>query len=526
MKTIFDVIANEWRPWFRKFKWLPGNEQQTWTPWFAFLRTLFGLELSENDLELFQACTGRSDAPDGAFTRAWLCCGRRSGKSRMLAMTAAFLAVFRDWRPYLSPGEVPTVMVIAADRKQARVIFRYTHEFIKALDGVSVVRETQEILELSNGVSVEIMTADFRSVRGYTAVALLLDDVTFWPSENSNAAAEVITALTPSMATVPGAMILCASSPYAKKGVLYDAYREHFAKNGHNVLFWKAATRVMNPSVPESFIADETAKHPASAAAEFGAEFRDDIESFVAPEIVDSAIIKGCTVIPPSGESYHAFIDVSGGAKDSHTCAVAFKDVDAAAVLACARELKTASTESVVSEFAAILQSYGLTSAYADRYGAAWTVDAFARYGIELKKSPLDRSGIYLNLLPALNAGQVKLLDLPRLRSQLLSLERRTLRGSGKDVVDHAAAGADDLINAAAGALVMTASAGRRQAQWWFGDAAINKHLAAIRSGDTSRSVDQYLADDAAATKRHLMCGPNAKDPVSEETRRRSLDPL
>jgi hypothetical protein len=101
------------------------------------------------------------------------------------------------------------------------VIFRYTREFLKALDVVSIERETQEVLELSNGVSVEIMTADFRSVRGYTAVALLLDEVTFWPSENTNSAAEIINALTPSMATVPGAVLLCASSPYAKRGVLY-----------------------------------------------------------------------------------------------------------------------------------------------------------------------------------------------------------------------------------------------------------------------------------------------------------------
>jgi hypothetical protein len=485
MKPIFDVIANEWRPWFRKFKWLPGKEQQTWTPWFAFLRTLFGLELSDADLELFQSCTGRSDAPAAGFTEAWLCCGRRSGKSRMLAMIAAYLAVFPDWSPYLSPGEVPTVMVIAADRKQARVIFRYTHEFIKALDGVSVVRETQEILELSNGVSIEIMTADFRSVRGYTAVALLLDEVTFWPSENSNAAAEVITALRPAMATVPGAMILCASSPYAKKGVLYDAYREHFASNGDSTLFWRAPTRVMNPSVPESFIAAETAKDPASAAAEYGAEFRDDISSFVSAEIVDAAIIKGRAVLPPSTETYVGFVDVSGGVHDAHTCSVAFKDSNGVSVLACAREINSSDTEAVVAEFCTLLRSYGLTRAYADRYGAEWVRAAFDRHGVQLLKSPHDRSEIYLNLLPALNAGQVKLLDLPRLRSQLLALERRTIRGTGRDRIDHPNAGADDLINAAAGALVL-AGGERNHVRWHTGDPAFERYLDAAKEQEAA----------------------------------------
>jgi phage terminase large subunit-like protein len=237
MKTIFDLIANEWRPWFRRHKWFPGKLQQTCGPWFGFLRTLFGHELSEADVKLFQECTGRSDIPNGGFTTAWLCCGRRSGKSRMLAMVAAYLAVFRDWRPFLSPGEVPTVMVTAADKRQARTIFKYTSEFLKALDVVSVERETQEILELSNGLSIEIMAADFRSVRGYTCVALLLDEVAFWQSGDGNPAEEILRALRPSMATINGAMMLCASSPYSKSGVLYDAFREHFERNGDDVLF-------------------------------------------------------------------------------------------------------------------------------------------------------------------------------------------------------------------------------------------------------------------------------------------------
>ena len=51
--------------------------------------------------------------------------GRRGGKSLILALIAVFLACFIDWLPYLAPGERGTVMVIAADRRQARVIYRY-----------------------------------------------------------------------------------------------------------------------------------------------------------------------------------------------------------------------------------------------------------------------------------------------------------------------------------------------------------------------------------------------------------------
>jgi hypothetical protein len=483
-QSIFDLIAEEWRPWFRKFKWLPSAQQQTWSQWFGFLRVLFGEELNAADLALFQQCTGRSDTPTNGFTTAWLCCGRRSGKSRMLAMIAAFLATYRDWKPYMSPGEVPTVMAIAADRKQARTIFRYTRELLKALPVVSIERETQEILELSNGVSVEIMTADFRSVRGYSTVALLLDEVAFWnTSESSNPAAEILRALTPSMATVPGAMMLCASSPYNKSGVLYDAFREHYGKDGDATLFWKAPTRVMNPAVSEAFIKAEYEKDPESASAEFGAEFRADISNFVSAELIDSAIMRGVTVIEPQrGRAYVGFVDVSGGARDAHALSVSMRDDATGIAVSCsACELQTSDTEAVVREFSAILKSYGLDEVWGDGYGKFWVADAFARYGIKFKQVPYDRSMIYLNALPALNSGQVKLLDIQKLRSQLLALERRTIRGSGRDKIDHPNAGHDDLANAVCGALVMASTAERRRTYCWTGSEEINLQLAKIR---------------------------------------------
>jgi hypothetical protein len=55
--------------------------------------------------------------------------------------------------------------------------------------------------------------------------------------------------------------------------------------------------------------------------------------------------------------------------------------------------------------------------------------------------------------LPLLNSGRVDLLDNPTLITQLCSLERRTARG-GRDSIDHAPGGHDDVANAVAGALV------------------------------------------------------------------------
>jgi hypothetical protein len=88
----------------------------TWDAWRVFLAALFGLPMTEDRLATYQRFTGRSTPPTAPLHEAWLVIGRRGGKSFMLAVIAVFLACFRDWRPFLGPGEVGTVMVIAATR--------------------------------------------------------------------------------------------------------------------------------------------------------------------------------------------------------------------------------------------------------------------------------------------------------------------------------------------------------------------------------------------------------------------------
>ena len=94
------------------------------------------------------------------------------------------------------------------------------------------------------------------------------------------------------MATVPGSMLLAASSPYARRGALWEAFNRYHKQDGP-VLVWQAPTAVMNPSVPQSLIDEAMAEDPARAAAEYGAEFRSDIESYIAREVVVGATPPG-----------------------------------------------------------------------------------------------------------------------------------------------------------------------------------------------------------------------------------------
>ena len=266
-----------------------------------------------------------------------------------------------------------------------------------------IERETLESLDLRNRITVEVLTASFRTVRGRTVVACLLDELAFWRDETSaNPDTEIVAALRPASATIPGALMLKASSPYARRGVLYDDHRKHFGRDDSDVLVWQAATRTMNPTVPESFIASETEKDPANAAAEYEAQFRSDIESFISREVIDAVVVPGRHELPPYGllHTYSAFVDPSGGSADSMTLAIVHREGDIA-ILDVLRERRPPFNPSeVVSEFCAVLQQYGVQSVRGDRYGAEWVASQFRERGISYNTAELAKSEIYNELLP------------------------------------------------------------------------------------------------------------------------------
>jgi hypothetical protein len=449
--NIIDAIQDEelFARWFR--------DRATWGAWFAFIAALFGVPMTPEQLATYQGCTGRIEAPTQPFTEGWLICGRRAGKSFVLALIAVFLACFKSYSEFLGPGERATVMVIATDRRQARVIFRYIRGMISSTPLLAdlIERETADTLDLTNGVTIEVGTASYRSTRGYTLAAVLCDEIAFWPTDDS---AEpdyaILDALRPGMSTIPSAMLLCASSPYARRGALWDAFRRWYGRDDSGLLVWKAATRTMNPTVPQAVIDRAMERDQASAAAEYGAEFRSDIEGFVSRDAVEAVISPGVFERAPlSNTKYVAFVDPSGGSADSMTMAIGHKE-GPVAILDAIRERKPPfSPEAVVSEFGDLLKRYRITKVEGDRYAGEWPREAFKKHGVTYDASARPKSDLYRDLLPRLNSGEVDLLDEQRLVAQLCGLERRTSRG-GRDSIDHAPGSHDDVANAVAGCLV------------------------------------------------------------------------
>ena len=321
--TLIDAMVdpNLFKPWFRDLLLLG-----------CVARISLGAVRAAHDrreLPIYKQCTGRTEPPTSPAAEGWLVCGRRAGKSFILALIAVFLATFYDYRRYLAPGERGTVIVIATNTKQARVIFRYIRALLTGVPMLKrmIERETADTFDLTDGVTIEVGTASFKTVRGYTIVAALCDELAFWPTDDAaDPDYEVINALRPGMATIPNAMLLCASSPYARRGALWDAHRRHHGKDGDPILVWHADTRTMNPTVAQRVIDEAAERDPAMAAAEYGAQFRSDVEGFVSREAVEACVGDYREMAPASSCYYRAFVDPSGGSADSFTLAISHKD--------------------------------------------------------------------------------------------------------------------------------------------------------------------------------------------------------
>jgi hypothetical protein len=394
---------------------------------------------------------------------AWQIVGRRGGKSRNAAVAAAYLAVRRDYTPLLAPGERAVIPVIAADRTQAGQVLAYLKGLARRpAFAPHVARVLKEAVEFRTGVTVRVHAASYRTTRGYTVVGLVADELAFWRSEDegANPDTEVLAALRPGMATVPDALLLGLSTPYAARGELYRAH-EHFGEDDARVLVWNADTASMNPAADERTIREAFEDDPVRAASEYGeggrVQFRRDVEAFLDPEAVRAVIVPDRRELPPvAGVRYVAFTDPSGGSQDSFTLAVAHR-TGARLLLDAVRERRPPfSPDAVVQEFALLLGAYRVTEVRGDRYAGEWPRERFAVHGVRYDTAEQTKTELYRELLPLVNAARVELLDVPRLAAQLVGLERRVARG-GRDSVDHAPGGRDDVANAAAGALAAAA---------------------------------------------------------------------
>lgn len=205
----------------------PDGSLESWDRWRTFLGTLYGLPT--DDPETIRACTGRERLSSSGFDECLVLAGRRSGKSKVIALVAAFEAALSGRESRASRGEIPMVAVLSPTRNQSRIIHEYVRGVFDStpLLAREVVEDKREGFKLRNGVEVQILTGDHRSIRGFTLIAAIVDEISmFGLSEESRVKSdtELVRGVRPALATT-GGRLLCIGTPYKASGYAYQTFK-------------------------------------------------------------------------------------------------------------------------------------------------------------------------------------------------------------------------------------------------------------------------------------------------------------
>lgn len=437
-----------------------GKELVSWRPWMTALRVLYGLPVpSERSQTLIRECMGRDPEllPADGFSTALLLVGRRGGKSRIAACIGAYEAALAGHESKLAAGERGVVACVSPSRAQSKVVLGYIRAIFQSpmLAG-EVVRETADGFDLSNNISISVLAGDYRTIRGYTLIAAIVDEAALLglgEDAKVKSDTELIQAIKPALATTRGKLI-AITTPYAKKGWVFQTHAKHHGNDNSKTLVWNAPSRTMNETLDPQIVADAMTEDLAAAKSEYLAEFRDDVAAFTTREQIEALVVKERTELLPSS-GHVAFVDLSGGRNDDSALGIGHREERVVVVDLLRRYRPPSNPYQVIASMVEELKRYRIKRVAGDGYAAEFVVQAFEEKGIRFTRSEKNKSALYLELLPRINAGEIELLDEPVSVSQLANLERRT-RSGGKDVVDHPRGAHDDLSNVIAGVADLT----------------------------------------------------------------------
>jgi len=165
-----------------------------------FAREALGFEADE-----WQQSLLRTEQP-----QVILNCSRQSGKSTVTAIKALHKAVFR-------PDSL--ILLISPSLRQSKELFAKLTNYLKTLQPAQVLEEDNRLsCTLENGSRICSLPGDPKTIRGYSAPALILEDEAAFVDD------EVATAIRPMLAVSRGQLILM-STPFGRRGHFFDTWQ-------------------------------------------------------------------------------------------------------------------------------------------------------------------------------------------------------------------------------------------------------------------------------------------------------------
>ena len=137
-------------------------------------------------------------------------CSRQSGKSTVTSIKALHKSIF-------SPGSL--ILLISPSLRQSRELFAKLASFLKSLQPAQILEEDNRLsCTLENGSRICSLPGDERTVRGYSAPALILCDEAAFVTD------ELFTAIKPMLAVSRGQICLM-STPFGRRGFYFDVWQ-------------------------------------------------------------------------------------------------------------------------------------------------------------------------------------------------------------------------------------------------------------------------------------------------------------
>jgi hypothetical protein len=166
---------------------------------------LFAREALGFEADPWQEALLRTTAP-----QVILNCSRQSGKSTVCGIKALHRAIY-------VPGSL--ILLISPSLRQSKELFAKVLMFLKALQPAQVLDEdNKSSATLENGSRICSLPSDEKTIRGYSAPALILCDEAAFTSD------EMFVSLKPMLAVSRGQLILM-STPFGRRGFFYEVWQ-------------------------------------------------------------------------------------------------------------------------------------------------------------------------------------------------------------------------------------------------------------------------------------------------------------
>lgn len=406
--------------------------------------------------------------------------GRRSGKTLMAAIAATYAATMLDghYKAYLRPGERFYIISVANTLDQARIALQGVKDLINNSPILKplVVRETADSLELANGAVFRAIPASSRGGRGLACPFLIIDEIGHAiDTEAGNASgANLYQSLSPATAQFGKlGKVLMLSSPWLQSGIFWELFKQGNSGQFPNMQVRQEPSWEMNPTLSAEFLAQEKARDPELFAVEYGANFSQSLSALVSGDLVEDAIDRYRSSLPPQDKwlgRYYLSLDPAKGNRDQYTACIVHFEKERLVVdkwhefkptfgEGKKKQINISEVENWILEQHAL---YKFGEAVLDQFNSAATIQRLSgRLNIrELTWTGSTKTEAFTKLRELFNGGDIELYPHPVANQQLKNLTV-IYRSSGQWTVSGGSgAGVDDYPSALAGA-VLIAQKGR-----------------------------------------------------------------